>query len=218
MARRPCGWLNRYFASRSAFVLRTIAPTFSNDSISATPNLTLNSVSTPTMKLMYASESHSRTSSRRVVILSTIASSSRRSRRIRVKDSRIASSERLFRSAENVGLTRGVVGKVQEPTRSTVRQPVEWSVREAERFVECRHHAVLRRRDVGATKLPRAASPAGLDGDIHRFVLEFSAEYTAAHHPRVDLENARIVLVGSEKHRTDQPVVAEPIGEPELKR
>lgn len=61
-----------------------IAPTFGNDSTSETLNFTPNLLSTATMKLIYAKESQLGTSSRLVSMVSTIESSDKRSRRIRV--------------------------------------------------------------------------------------------------------------------------------------
>src|SRR5205814_10097384 len=58
-----------------ALVWATLAPTSSNDSMSATPNFTPSSISTAAMKLMYFIESQFGTSSLLVCMVSLIDSS-----------------------------------------------------------------------------------------------------------------------------------------------
>src|SRR6185437_2213026 len=108
---------------RSSFLaLATIAPTFSNDSMSATLNLMPSSSSAATMKLTYAKESQFGTSCRCVCIVSTTAPSESRSPRMRPNTSKSSSSVMLGRLPGDVGSNGDVLLQIEHPPCRTLGQ------------------------------------------------------------------------------------------------
>ena len=81
----------------------------------------------------------------------------------------------------------------------------------AEARIELADHVVLGGGDVIGDERPRAALPRRLDGDVHRFEFELSAEDTAAHHPILDLERLVVIRRRAQNHRADETIVAQPI-------
>src|SRR5450631_355855 len=87
---------------------------------------------------------------------------------------------------------------------------------ETEALVQIPNHGIFRSRDVFAAQYVGAAFARRFNGDIHNLELEFPAKHTAAHHPRVDVENTGLRAGRPHDHRTDQAVVPESIDETEL--
>src|ERR1700693_559890 len=167
------------------------------------------------MKLMYAKESQLATSSRLVSMVSTMESSDKRSRRICVNPFKISCSVMLLGPPCDVRGVRYIVGQLQYPPCRAGSHSFA-TERKAECAIQLADDPVLRSWNVVGAKGAYAHAAHGLDSDIHRFMLQLPAEYTAAHHPGIDFKQVGDLRVWTQNHRTDQAIVAESVDEPEF--